>query len=163
MKTRYSSIVGVLAVLLLLASFLVPGKFVAPAPVEADPGLMEWTPVTTPDTEPAQTKQLYTPRDLGSEVIKLLVGNDGSTMYALVRSEGQTLNTPNRGEIVLLKSTNGGVSWTSMLTGTFRLTVRSSRTLIRAGADSTTSTSGSEQKICTGTSCSPELRVAISR
>jgi len=106
--------VGVLAVLLLIASFLVPGKFAAPAPVEADPGLMEWTPVTTPDTEPAQTKQLYTPRDMGSEIIKLLVGNDGSTMYALVRAEGNNPppSGPPRGEIILLKSTNGGVSWT---------------------------------------------------
>ena len=59
MKIKYTSIVGILAVLVLIASFVVPAKLANPTPVAADPGLMEWTPVTTPDIEANQIKQLY--------------------------------------------------------------------------------------------------------
>jgi hypothetical protein len=39
-----------MAILMLVSSFVVPGKLVNPSPVSADPGLMEWTIVDTPDS-----------------------------------------------------------------------------------------------------------------
>ncbi len=118
MKAKLSSFVGLFAVMLLVASFVVPASVASPAPVEADPGLMEWTPVDTPDSLPQSTDELYSPLvagdDGGSEIIKLLVGNDGNTMYALVRAQGAALETPaGRSHIVLLKSTNGGRTWSA--------------------------------------------------
>ena len=51
MKIKYSSIVGILAVLVLIASFVVPGRLTSPEPVAADHELMEWNIVDTPDTQ----------------------------------------------------------------------------------------------------------------
>ncbi len=113
MKSKYSSIAGIFAVLVLVASFLVPAKLANPEPVEADPGLMEWTIVDTPDSEPALTKSLFTPWNLGSEVIKLLVGNNGNTMYALVRARRTPGATSAQAYIYLYKSIDGGRSWSS--------------------------------------------------
>ena len=109
MKTRYSSIIGLFAIVVLVASFVVPAKLVSPAPVDADPGLMEWTIVDTPDSEPVLTKNLYTTGELGSEIVQLLVGNDGKTMYAIV-ARGSEIAAADAG-LQLLKSTNGGRSW----------------------------------------------------
>jgi hypothetical protein len=79
---------------------------------------MERTPVDTPESLPHSPDELYSPLfagdDGGSEIIKLLVGNDGNTMYALVRAQGAALETPaGRSDIVLLKSTNGGRTWSA--------------------------------------------------
>jgi hypothetical protein len=114
MKISYTRIVGSLAVLLLVVSFLVPAKLASPTPVEADPGLMEWTIVDTPDSEANQTKQLHTPWENGTELIKLAVGNNGSFMYVLSRERAYTTPTKTEGVnygILLYKSVNGGVSW----------------------------------------------------
>ena len=120
MKAKLSSFVGLFAVMLLVASFLVPASVASPAPVSADPGLMEWTPVVTPDTRASSRDELHSPNyaalgdDGGSEIIKLVVGNDGSTMYCLVRSIGESLTAggaPKFGAIQMLKSNNGGRTW----------------------------------------------------
>ena len=114
MKIKYSSFVGLLAVLLLVASFVVPAKLASPASVDADPGLMEWTIVDTPDSQPGLTDSLYTefngafPED-GSELIKLLVGNDGNRMVVQV-ARGDRMAAGTAG-VVFLTSRNGGRSW----------------------------------------------------
>jgi len=110
MKAKLSSIVGLLAVVVLVVSFMVPAKMATPAAVEADPGLMEWTIVDTPDSEAVFVKALYTPMGLGAEIIKQAVGSDGNTIYALVRARVTSRNVANG--IELRVSTNGGRSWT---------------------------------------------------
>ena len=110
MKTRYF---GFLAVLILVASFVVPGNMASPTSVEAAPGLMEWKIVDTPDSEVGRTMSLYTPvragAETGSGIIQLLVASDGNTIWALVRDGGQT--TDGDGDIRLFRSTDGGRTW----------------------------------------------------
>jgi len=48
MKTRFPSILGVFAAILMVASFVVPMNIAAPAAVSADPGIMKWDTVSTP-------------------------------------------------------------------------------------------------------------------
>jgi hypothetical protein len=88
MNTRFPGIVGLLVALLLVVSFVVPANMVSPTGVKADPGILEWTIVDTPDSVPG-TRELYTPSvtngpDMGSEIIKLLIAPDGNTMWAIV-------------------------------------------------------------------------------
>jgi hypothetical protein len=124
MTTNYSKILGVFAVVLLVASFVVPVKMANSSPVEAyDPAMdataMQWLPVDTPDSMAILTKELFTPRiagstqEGGSEIIKLLVGNNGTLMYALVRhaSDGQARVR----YISLFQTWDGGVSWSDLI------------------------------------------------
>jgi hypothetical protein len=118
---------ALLVIVFVIASFIVPSKLAAPAPASADPGLMEWTIVDTPDSEPGLTKAIYSPvisngttpasytMPQGSEIIKLVIGNNGSTMFALVRIKGFHGFPPGPigNTIVLLKSLDGGVTWSS--------------------------------------------------
>jgi len=120
MKTKYTSIVGVLVVLVLIASFVVPVKLATTEPVFAQQPPMEWLPVDTPDSEPGILKALYSPvplaggafgpagPELGSEITKLLIGNDGTTMYTRI-TRGDTANVTS--PLRLLKSVDGGVTW----------------------------------------------------
>ena len=48
MKTKYPSMFGLLAVFMLVASFIVPANLASPAAVEADPGICKWDTVSTP-------------------------------------------------------------------------------------------------------------------
>jgi len=48
MKTRFPSILGVFAAILMVASFVLPVNIAAPAAVSADPGIMKWDTVSTP-------------------------------------------------------------------------------------------------------------------
>ena len=54
MKTRFPSILGVFAAILMVASFVVPMNIAAPSPVSADPGIMKWDIVSTPAMQPAK-------------------------------------------------------------------------------------------------------------
>ena len=123
MKTRYSCIFGIMAMLMLVSSFVIPGKLVNPTPVSADPGLMEWTIVDTMDSTPG-TGSVYSPvpplgmYEYGSEFIKLVVGNNNNTMWAIVRigysgSGATCAKDSDNGNIVALRSTNGGQTWSA--------------------------------------------------
>lgn len=129
MKIRYSSIVGILAMLVLIASFVVPAKLATPEPVSAQQPPMEWLPVDTPDTEPGILKALYTPvpfgaaavftgagPEAGTEITKLLIGNDGTTMYVrYTRGDATNVSAvpPGPARSRLLKSVDGGVTWST--------------------------------------------------
>ncbi|MEJ2740348.1 MAG: hypothetical protein P8105_11090, partial [Dehalococcoidia bacterium] len=124
MTTKYSRILGIFAIAMLVASFVIPVKMANSSPVDAvadmDKGTMEWLPVDTPDSLPLATKELFTPEDPntgmegGSEIIKILVGSNGSTIWALVRHPYAQNPVPGGNAlryITLYKSNNGGVSW----------------------------------------------------
>ena len=93
MKIKYSSIVGIFLALVLVASFVVPASMArtSPASAASSQSIMQWWPVDTMDTTSGQVDSLYTPKsgtwDGGSEIIKLLVGIDGQTMYAIISSK----------------------------------------------------------------------------
>jgi hypothetical protein len=123
MTTRYSRLLGIFAVMLLVTSFVIPVKMASSSPVGAvdpmDMYTMEWLPVDTPDSLPMSTNSLYTPMDPttgwegGSEIIQLLVGNDGNTMYVLIRAPYFPNGTTNNIEIK--RSGNGGRTWSGTI------------------------------------------------
>jgi len=117
---KYSSFLGVLVALVMIASFVVPTRLASPEPVSANPGLMEWTPVDTPDVLASFTKEIYSPinpgtlTEGGSEIVKHLVGNDGNRMYVIVSRipSGALGNRPDLYSMLrLIRSSNGGRSW----------------------------------------------------
>ncbi|MCJ7654421.1 MAG: hypothetical protein MUO97_03825, partial [Dehalococcoidia bacterium] len=77
MKTKYPSMFGVLAALLLVASFIIPTNLATPSPVEA--GICKWDTVDMPGSVAARSDIL-----LASEPTKLAVGGDGATILAIV-------------------------------------------------------------------------------
>jgi hypothetical protein len=114
---KIKSLIGLISVCLLIASFLLPGKLISPAVVSADPGQMEWTWVQTPDSLANVIDSVYSPVDpanpqlgeQGSEIIKFKVGSDGQTVYALVRVG--YYHDSDVGNIIIMKSMNGGQTW----------------------------------------------------
>jgi len=140
MKTRFPSILGVFAAILMVASFVVPVNIAAPSAVSADPGIMKWDTVTTPGAIEGKNDILnlhwqdptvqgvpnnmygYDETGFGNETIDMAVGNDGMTIYWIVRS---AFNVPASSaaalglatsviivDNVLYKSTNNGISAT---------------------------------------------------
>jgi hypothetical protein len=115
MKTR--GLLGIICVAFLIVSFIIPGNLLGPGSVAADPGKMEWTWVQTPDSLLNTIDNIYSPvdpanpqlREQGSEIIKFKMGNDGQTVYALVRV-GYYPDS-NVGNIIIMKSMNGGQTW----------------------------------------------------
>ncbi len=98
MKTRFPSILGVFAAILMVASFVVPMNVAAPSPVSADPGVMKWDTVSTPgyvegkndimNIHPQDPTPLlgYSQTGYGNEIIDQAVGNDGMTVYTIARA-----------------------------------------------------------------------------
>ncbi len=121
MKVKYSNFLGILVALVLVASFMVPARLMSPESVAAasEQSKMQWWPVDTPDVEAGQVKNLYSPiisgTEGGSEIVKLLVGNNGSIMYAIV--SWQVTNPASASRVRLSKSYNGGRSWDISLLG----------------------------------------------
>ncbi len=100
MKTRFPRILGVFAAIFMVASFVIPTSIAAPAAVSADPGIMRWDTVMTPEAFPLKNDIDNTyigtfannppggdgsndPR--GSEILSMAVGNDGMTIAWIVR------------------------------------------------------------------------------
>ena len=79
MKTKYPSMFGVLAALLLVASFIIPTNLASPSPVQA--GVCKWDQTEMPGSILARY-------DVGwfgpSDVQKIVGGSDGATMLAAV-------------------------------------------------------------------------------
>ena len=90
MKTRFPSILGVFAAILMVASFVVPANIAAPSAVSADPGIMKWDTVSTPNSVAGKNDVLnkYSPwgTDKGSEILDMAVGNDGMTVAFITRT-----------------------------------------------------------------------------
>jgi len=107
MKTRFPSILGVFAAILMVASFVVPMNIAAPAAVTADPGIMKWDTVSTPGSVFGRNDILnfhaagqMTGR--GSEIQDMAVANDGVTAAFIGRGSLGVLN-----ELLALASING--------------------------------------------------------
>ena len=93
MKTKYPSMFGVLAALLLVASFIIPTNLISPSPVQA--GICKWDRMYMPGENAARGDVVH-----GSEVNKIAVGSDGATILALVTVGANTtilLNSPMMG------------------------------------------------------------------
>ena len=112
MKTRFPSILGVFAAIFLVASFVIPASIAAPAAVSADPGIMRWDTIMTPEAFPLKGDidntyikgNTWTPPGgdgsnvpRGSEILSQAVGNDGMTIAWIVRDWGYTLTQFNPG------------------------------------------------------------------
>ena len=127
MNKRFPGIVGLLVALLLVVSFVVPANMVSPTGVKADPGILEWTIVDTPDSIPVYVKEVYSPGiaggpDMGSEIIKLLIAPDGNTMWAVIgmgQLSGTVAGTYQAAgaQMNFRKSTNGGRIWSGTAYG----------------------------------------------
>ena len=83
MKTRFPRFLGVFAAILMVASFVVPASVAAPSPVSADPGIMKWDTVSTPAAVVGKNDIVN-----GNEILDMAVGNDGQTIYFIVRTGG---------------------------------------------------------------------------
>jgi len=75
MKTKYPSMFGLLAALLLVASFVIPVNLVSPAKVQADPGICKWDILLTPGALP-----LASDLSLTTDLIDMAVGGDAKTV-----------------------------------------------------------------------------------
>jgi hypothetical protein len=91
MRLKFPSILGVLAAILMVASFVIPVNIAAPSAVSADPGIMKWDTVSTPNAVVGKN-DIVNPTALGantgqgSEILSIAVGNDGMTIAAIVRT-----------------------------------------------------------------------------
>ncbi|MHB8086416.1 MAG: hypothetical protein ACYDHZ_11380, partial [Dehalococcoidia bacterium] len=93
MKTRFSGITGALAAILLIASFVIPVCVATTSGVSADPGVMRWDTIITPNLLPLKNDidNVHFPgiigvdNPMGSEIISMAVGNDGQTIAWIVR------------------------------------------------------------------------------
>src|SRR4030042_2003395 len=79
MKTKYPNLFGILAALMLVASFVVPANLISPASVAADPGICKWDTVRQPSAL-IGTVAILNP----SDIIDMAVGSDFNTMYVIV-------------------------------------------------------------------------------
>ena len=98
MKTRFPSILGVFAAILMVASFVIPVNIAAPSAVSADPGIMKWDTVSTPGAGVGKNDILNwhaigANTGQGSEILSFAAGNDGMTTTYIVRT---WITPPNR-------------------------------------------------------------------
>ncbi len=122
MKTKYPSMFGLLAVLMLVASLVVPANLMSPKTAEADPGICKWDHLITPGYMPGKG-------DISSrsDILDMAVGGDGATVLltarvrlscAFIQELGAPFTTwcpaPNNCPVNLLYfSNNNGVSFSS--------------------------------------------------
>ncbi len=158
MKVKYSSFLGILVALMLVASFVVPARLMSPEPVSAasEQSKMQWWTVDTPDNELGQTKNLYSPiwptaagTESGSELIKLLVGSNGTTMYVIYARTAvgttalgpppvSSLDDALFARVRFMKSNDGGRSWSGA----------NYNNLVRDWLNPTTFSPGQYPKVC---------------
>jgi hypothetical protein len=116
MKRKYSSIVGIFVALVLIASLVLPTSVTMPASAASAESRMQWWPVETPDLPQQVTGSLFSPlstgtpgTETGSELVKLLVGVNGTSMYVMyVREPGSGSSTS---KVRFYNSGNGGRTW----------------------------------------------------
>ncbi len=139
MKTRFPRILGVFAAIFMVASFVIPASIAAPAAVSADPGIMRWDTVLTPNSMPLKmdidnTQMVaYWVSDAymitgpssdatnvlagmsaeprGSEIISMAVGNDGMSLAWIVRDWEYALTSFTPGYLNVINTSNtSGIS-----------------------------------------------------
>ena len=103
MKTKYPNLFGILAALMLVASFVVPANLVSPATVAADPGICKWDTIR----EPNSLIGTYAITNC-SDIVDLAVASDFNTVYALVN-----INTAAGPRVILLQSAVKGLLWSA--------------------------------------------------
>ena len=93
MKTKFPGVLGVFAAILMVASFVIPAHIAAPSAVSADPGIMKWDTVSTPNAVVGKNDILNlhpagpgADWGFGSEILSMAVGNDGMTNAFIVRN-----------------------------------------------------------------------------
>ena len=104
MKTKYPSMFGILAIFLLVASFVVPANMANPAPVEATDAICQWDVVDTPGI----VSPLKVDIAAGQEIDKLVVASDGLTMWVVDPNTASTVS--------IRRTTNGGITWSGSAT-----------------------------------------------
>ena len=82
-----------------------------PEPVKAERGMPSWNIVNTPDSIPSLTKELLNPNNQGSAINKIAVARDGITIWAIVRRGDRNGTGRGGAQIMLYRSTDGGISW----------------------------------------------------
>ena len=81
-----------------------------PAPVATS--RPQWTIVDTPDTIPSFTKELLNPNNQGIGINKVAIAPDGATVWAIVRRGDRNGINQGGAQVMLYRSTDGGISWT---------------------------------------------------
>jgi hypothetical protein len=83
MKTKYPRIFGLLAAVLLVASFVLPTGLVSPASVAADPGICKWDALTTPGFLPLKNDIAGS---FAYDIHDMAVGGDGATVLLVAQT-----------------------------------------------------------------------------
>src|SRR4030042_2119175 len=109
MKTKYPSMFGILAALMLVASFVVPANFASPSAVQADPGICKWDNLSEPGALYGTYVVGYQ-NGLDTEPIDIAVGSDTSTFAVIIRLGAYAAPLTFRN--ILLYSDTRGVFWT---------------------------------------------------
>ncbi|MDD5313467.1 MAG: hypothetical protein PHO26_10570, partial [Dehalococcoidia bacterium] len=91
MKTNYPSFLGVLAAIIMVASFVLPTFVAEPSAVSADPGIMKWDTVNTPNARPLANDIMNhhaagANTGMGSELLDMAIGNDGLTLAWIIKA-----------------------------------------------------------------------------
>jgi hypothetical protein len=115
MKTKYPSIFGLLAAVLLVLSFVMPASIATPA--AADPGICKWDTLVTPNYLPLKNDVgLYAPHDMA-------IGGDSSTVLITARYALPEIlpSVPTTGAVynALFYSNNNGISFAGTKYNTF--------------------------------------------
>ncbi len=106
MKANYPELFGILAMVMLVASLLVPASLTSPSVAQADPGVCKWDTLEEPGN-PSGTEVIAR----GTDIIDLAVGSDSKTVVAIV-NEGPP--SYEAGPTNLFKWSNTrGLFWTS--------------------------------------------------
>ena len=109
MKTKYPNLFGILAALMLVASFVVPTSLVSPTSVAADPGICKWDTTREPGSLTG-TEVIAT----NSDILDLAVGSDFNTLVAVVEEGLPTYVFAGAGRNSLFKWSNTkGLFWTA--------------------------------------------------
>ena len=108
MKTKYPNLFGILAALMLVASFVMPVNLASPSAALADPGICKWDTLREPGS---LTGTEVIARN--SDIIDLAVGSDFNTLVAVVDEMAPTWVLA-AGPINLFKWSNTkGLFWSS--------------------------------------------------
>ena len=101
MKTKYPNLFGILAALMLVASFVVPANLVSPSSVAADPGICKWDTLREPGNLTG-VQVIAT----NTDPIDIAVGSDGATIVVVEKCGPPTCAAVTN---ILKYSSSGGM------------------------------------------------------
>jgi hypothetical protein len=103
MKTKYPSMFGILAVLMLVVSFVLPTNLLSPSAAQADPGVCKWDTLREPGALTGAESIVC------NDIIDMAVGSDFNTIVAIIKENAPPLITTNLVKISVFK----GIFWSS--------------------------------------------------